>query len=131
MPPAFVLSQDQTLRFALARRLSASGKAQGIYARIFLTKHACNNTLLAPPPAHPFHPYNVNEQPHQVTPAGGGLISPRSKASQPGISPNFSCRNRHHPSDLQRPVADTRPATLPRRAISLGCWRPSKPTTGA
>ena len=62
MPPAFVLSQDQTLRFALARRLAASGKAQGIYARIFLTEHACNNTLLAPPPAHPFHTHNVNEQ---------------------------------------------------------------------
>jgi hypothetical protein len=28
--------------------------------------------------------------PNQVAPAGGGLISPRSKASQPGIRPIFA-----------------------------------------
>ena len=74
MPPAFVLSQDQTLKFALGKSLNSPKLRALSHASLLKDMHA-TSALSAPPPAHPFHTNNVNEQPRQVTPAGGGLIS--------------------------------------------------------
>jgi hypothetical protein len=113
MPPAFVLSQDQTLRFALGQPTlpRRPAKAQGTHLNAtWLPRYAAASAHLAPPPAHPFSPLTMSKNKPNL-PAGARLIGFRLRARQPGFLPG--------PAHRFQPSRDTKPRP-PLRGVPTG-----------